>query len=64
MWNSLVLSMGIHHFSAIFDVSKSTAGAELEAEDDEPAESIELGTAYPWEGSDRDYKYEEVRFKI
>jgi len=49
--------------SAIFDVLKSIAGAELEAEDEEPAESIELGTAYPWEGSDRDYKYEEVRVR-
>lgn len=33
-----------------------------EGDDDEPAEGIELGVAvYPWEGSDRDYAYEEVR---
>jgi hypothetical protein len=36
------------------------AGLEAEADDDEPAEGIELVTAYPWEGSDRDYKYDEV----
>lgn len=40
---------------------RALAGADLDAEDDEPAEAIELGSAYPWEGTDRDYKYEEVR---
>lgn len=34
---------------------------EAEIDDEEPAEGIQLGTVYPWEGSDRDYKYEEVR---
>lgn len=39
-----------------------SAGVEVEAEDEEEAVGIELGgtTAYPWEGTDRDYKYDEV----
>lgn len=39
-----------------------SAGLEVEAEDEEEAVGIELGgtTAYPWEGTDRDYKYDEV----
>jgi len=43
---------------------EANAGAELEAEDDEPAEGIELGTAYPWEGTDRDYKYDELLGRV
>lgn len=50
--------------TAITDVLKCIPGAELEADDDEPAEGIELETAYPWEGTDRDYKYEEVGLRI
>jgi translation initiation factor 2 subunit 2 len=37
---------------------------EAEADDDEPAEGIELGTVYPWEGTDRDYKYEELLGRV
>lgn len=48
------------HSVYVFHGSKSNAGLEAEIDDDEPAEGIELGTAHPWEGSDRDYKYEEV----
>eukprot|EP00245_Coleochaete_scutata_P006765 TRINITY_DN21546_c0_g1_i1.p1 TRINITY_DN21546_c0_g1~~TRINITY_DN21546_c0_g1_i1.p1 ORF type:complete len:306 (+),score=111.46 TRINITY_DN21546_c0_g1_i1:72-989(+) len=36
-------------------------------EEDEPAEGIELGessTRLPWEGSDRDYKYEELLDRV
>ncbi|KAG0596752.1 hypothetical protein M758_UG282300 [Ceratodon purpureus] len=39
-------------------------GAELEAYDDEAAEGIELGTAYSWEGTDRDYNYEELLGRV
>jgi translation initiation factor 2 subunit 2 len=36
-----------------------------EVDDDEPAEGIELGVAvYPWEGTDRDYKYEELLGRV
>jgi hypothetical protein len=38
-------------------------GVELDAEedeDDEEAEAIVLEARFPWEGSDRDYQYEEV----
>lgn len=42
---------------------KPNAGdGEVDDDDDEPAEGIQLGISqYPWEGSDRDYLYEEVR---
>jgi hypothetical protein len=48
---------------ATSDVLNCIPGAELEGEDDEPAEGIELGPSYPWEGTDRDYKYDEVRLR-
>ena len=51
-------------FELNLDISNYIPGAEIEADDDEPAEGIELGPAYPWEGTDRDYKYEEVWLRI
>jgi hypothetical protein len=32
--------------------------------DNTEAEAIVLGVHYPWEGSDRDYKYEEVNVAL
>jgi hypothetical protein len=34
----------------------------LEPVDDEEGEGIVLRSAYPWEGTTRDYYYEEVRY--
>jgi hypothetical protein len=34
----------------------------LEPVDDEEGEGIVLRSAYPWEGTTRDYFYEEVRY--
>jgi len=46
------------------DPEDETNGLEAEFDDDEPAEGIELGTVYPWEGTDRDYKYEELLGRV
>ncbi|XP_024367688.1 eukaryotic translation initiation factor 2 subunit beta [Physcomitrium patens] len=50
---------------------EDNAGTEDEAndlgevDDEEPAVGIELGVAvYPWEGTDRDYKYEELLGRV
>lgn len=32
--------------------------------DDEEGEGIDLQPRYPWEGSDRDYEYEEVQLLV
>ncbi len=37
---------------------------EEDEEDEAEAEAIVLGVHYPWEGSDRDYKYEEVNVAL
>jgi hypothetical protein len=39
------------------DVEKEETG---EGEGEEETEPIVLGVRFPWEGSDRDYKYNEV----
>ncbi|KAJ7298910.1 hypothetical protein O6H91_12G035500 [Diphasiastrum complanatum] len=36
----------------------------FEVEDDEEAQEIILGVRFPWEGSDRDYKYEELLDRV
>jgi translation initiation factor 2 subunit 2 len=37
---------------------------EEDEEDEAEAEAIVLGVHYPWEGSDRDYKYEELLGRV
>jgi len=48
------------------DAEDEENGVEVEAEDEEEAVGIELGgtTAYPWEGTDRDYKYDELLGRV
>jgi len=48
-------------------VAEEPNGVELDAEedeDDEEAEEIVLEARFPWEGSDRDYQYEELLGRV
>ncbi|XP_024377588.1 eukaryotic translation initiation factor 2 subunit beta [Physcomitrium patens] len=47
------------------DEDEATGDGEVDDDDDEPAEGIQLGISqYPWEGSDRDYLYEELLGRV
>ncbi|GMN53815.1 hypothetical protein TIFTF001_022944 [Ficus carica] len=52
--------------SSVFIDEGPEAGEELEDRvgDDEEGEGIDLQPRYPWEGSDRDYEYEELLGRV
>jgi hypothetical protein len=59
--NILSISSSIFHFIA-FAALLSIYSPDDQIGEDEQGEGIVLGgvTQYPWEGTDRDYKYDEV----